>query len=180
MALTLRGRRKLCGKPGGHELGVLKSGEYGRNGPRMSGAVKQLTCGGRRGWLDPGWSGCRLWLPWRSDTGWRYLDLFQSCLRESQRRQQPVRRDRIGECTEQAEGSEFALEELEPGPLGRENSQRVRCVPGDFSQQLQPRTVGQLLTDDDQVEFALSQKIDTMLAGVGSVDLELMRERQGN
>jgi hypothetical protein len=51
---------------------------------------------------------------------------------------------------------------------------------GDLSQQLQTRGVGQLLTDNGQIEFALPQKIFAMLAGARSLDTELMRERAGN
>ena len=41
-------------------------------------------------------------------------------------------------------------------------------------------TVGQLLTDNGQIELALPQKIFAMLAGARSLDTELMRERAGN
>jgi hypothetical protein len=45
---------------------------------------------------------------------------------------------------------------------------------------MQTRTVGQLLADNGQVEFAMPQKIFAVLAGGRSLDTELMRGRAGN
>jgi hypothetical protein len=51
---------------------------------------------------------------------------------------------------------------------------------GDLPQQLQARAVGQLLTDNRQIELTLPQKIFAMLAACRSLDSQPMRERAGN
>src|SRR6185312_6754316 len=90
------------------------------------------------------------------------------------------RLDRVAERTEQPKRLELAFEKLESGPPGSQDPQRARRVPRNLSQQLQPATIRQLLTDDRQLELPRQQQLVAALMSRRRLDTERLRERASN
>jgi hypothetical protein len=81
---------------------------------------------------------------------------------ELQGAQQLLRIDRIAQRLEQLEGTQATLEELQPMGIGGEDSQDDRPALADLAQQLEPRSVFQPLTGDDDLEGVLAQEIQAV------------------
>jgi hypothetical protein len=91
-------------------------------------------------------------------------------LGETQRRDQAIRDDGVGQRLKQLEGTQATLQQRESMAIGREYSEYWGPFLGDLTEQLEARTVFQTLGGYDDLKRVRSQQIEAVTLVCDGVD----------